>query len=425
MTTATLDAPRGNELALAIRLMDLHVEVDLIDVADNVRTVADPAADAELLASVRESGVLEPVGVTLAASGRYLLRYGHRRLEASKAAGLPTIPVVVLADVPGDRVFQQLVENLHRADLSVLDVAKAIQRTLAETPKLTQAKLAEKLGWAPSTLSNTLGVLKAPEEVQQLVAAGKLERAHVVALKGLPAAEQIKKARDAAEQGWSAHVLEEQAKWARERQKELDQQIAKTEEACKVGLALLAKEGTEKTTTLLVRVPWNLDRPKVRAAIAAAGYTLAAEGTYGNELHPGCDCTVMVLDLTAEKRPTLSPGCVSDAHREAAWALENAARLEADAKQRTERDLMVQATTAALVEHPVHPPLARLILRTLESYSGKTWSEYSKLSDREIAAAIAGRLFQPYDQGKKLPHDRVLRELRGDAVEPMTDEVAP
>lgn len=409
MTAATL--PRGNELALAIRLRDLQIELDLVDVADNVRTVEDPEADAQLLASVRERGVLEPVGITLTPAGRYLLRYGHRRLRAARAAGLTTLPAVVVDEAPQERVFDQLVENIHRADLNALDVAKALRRALDETPKLTQAKLAERLGWAPSTLSNTLSILKAPDAVQQLLADGRIERAHVVAIKGLPSAKQVELATSAATHGLGAHALEEQVKWARDRQKELDARDADTAAAAQTGLKVLEEAGTEKNTTLLIRVPWNLDRTKVREVIAAAGHTVAAENVYGYDLHPGCDCTVMVLDLTA-KRPTLSPGCVSEDHRQAAWKAQNAKRIEADEAKRQERRQLVDAAAAALTAAPIARPLAVLALRAFEGYAGKTWKAYADMSDADIAESLADRLFPPYDQGKPLPHDKVLAELK-------------
>jgi hypothetical protein len=125
----------------------------------------------------------------------------------------------------------------------------------------------------------------------------------------------------------------------------------------------------------------------------------------------------MVLDLTAEKRPTLSPGCVSDAHREAAWKARNAERDRADEAKREKRQALVDAATASLVAVPIPRPIGLLVLRALEGYSGKTWREYTGLTNAELAGAIAERIFPQWDQGKPLPRDTVLRELGVDVAE--------
>jgi ParB family chromosome partitioning protein len=171
------------------------------------RTVLDAARLGELAASIRESGIVQPILVRRA-GGRYQIIAGERRWRAAQQLGLPTVPVNV-RDVPDDRLLElALVENIQREELSPLEEALAFQR-LQEELRLTQEEVARKVGRDRSTIANTLRLLRLPREVRDLVASGALDGGHGRALLALEKAEdQAALAREAARRGWSVREVE-------------------------------------------------------------------------------------------------------------------------------------------------------------------------------------------------------------------------
>ncbi len=144
----------------------------------------------ELVVSVREFGVLQPVVVrpragAAAGEPQYELVMGERRLRASKAAGRPTIPAVVKQTADDDMLRDALLENLHRANLNPLEEASAYQQLLADFG-ITQEALAGRIGRSRPQITNTLRLLRLPESVQQKVAAGVLTAGHAKAILALP-----------------------------------------------------------------------------------------------------------------------------------------------------------------------------------------------------------------------------------------------
>jgi ParB family chromosome partitioning protein len=140
----------------------------------------------ELVVSVREFGVLQPIVVrprTGAAAGepQYELIMGERRLRASKIAGLETIPAVVKNTADDAMLRDALLENLHRAELNPLEEASAYQQLLADFG-ITQEQLAERIGRSRPQITNTIRLLKLPASVQQRVAAGVLSAGHARAI---------------------------------------------------------------------------------------------------------------------------------------------------------------------------------------------------------------------------------------------------
>ena len=140
----------------------------------------------ELVVSVREFGVLQPVIVRPRANPApgeqpYELVMGERRLRASKAAGRATIPAVVKHTADDDMLRDALLENLHRANLNPMEEASAYQQLL-EDFGTTQEVLASRIGRSRPQISNTLRLLKLPEAVQQRVAAGVLSAGHARAV---------------------------------------------------------------------------------------------------------------------------------------------------------------------------------------------------------------------------------------------------
>jgi ParB family chromosome partitioning protein len=146
------------------------------------RTVFDEDALAELVHSIREFGVLQPIVVrAIAGSDTYELIMGERRLRASKEAGLTSIPAIVRETADEDMLRDALLENLHRAQLNPLEEASAYQQLLADFG-ITQEELAKRIGRSRPQISNTLRLLKLPGAVQLRVAAGVLSAGHARAI---------------------------------------------------------------------------------------------------------------------------------------------------------------------------------------------------------------------------------------------------
>jgi ParB family transcriptional regulator, chromosome partitioning protein len=169
----------------------------------------DAEALAELVASVREVGVLQPIVVRELDAGRYQLVMGERRWRACREAGLTVIPAII-RDTPDDALLRDaLLENLHRQQLNPLEEAAAYQQLLAEFG-VTHDQLAERIGRSRSQVTNTIRLLGLPPSVQRRVAAGVLSAGHARAILALddPAAQEELAARVVAE-GLSVRATEE------------------------------------------------------------------------------------------------------------------------------------------------------------------------------------------------------------------------
>jgi ParB family chromosome partitioning protein len=154
--------------------------------AKQPRSVFDASDLAELVHSVKEIGVLQPIVVRElpAEDGRpqqYELVMGERRLRATKEAGLDTIPAVIKDTADEDMLRDALLENLHRSQLNPLEEASAYQQLL-EDFGITQDQLAERIGRSRPQITNTLRLLKLPAAVQNRVAAGVLSAGHARAV---------------------------------------------------------------------------------------------------------------------------------------------------------------------------------------------------------------------------------------------------
>lgn len=148
------------------------------------RTHFDPEHLAELVHSVREFGVLQPVVVRTNSDGDYELIMGERRTRAAREAGLETIPVIVRDTTDEDLLRDALLENLHRSELNPLEEASAYQQLL-EDFGITQEELATRIGRSRPRISNTIRLLKLPVPVQQRVAAGVISAGHARAILSL------------------------------------------------------------------------------------------------------------------------------------------------------------------------------------------------------------------------------------------------
>ncbi len=148
------------------------------------RTVFDTEALDELIASISEVGLLQPVVVRPLDQGRYELVMGERRWRAVQAAGLTTIPAIIRRTEDHDLLRDALLENVHRAQLNPLEEAAAYQQLLNDFG-CTQDELAGRIKRSRPQISNTIRLLRLPPTVQRRVAAGVLSAGHARALLAL------------------------------------------------------------------------------------------------------------------------------------------------------------------------------------------------------------------------------------------------
>lgn len=184
MLPAAGAAPGRSLLALPIEAVERN--------PDQPRKHFDEPRLAELVASIREHGVIEPILVRR--EGRsYRILAGERRWRAAQRAGLKEIPAVVREASEQEAFELALVENLQREDLNAIEEAEAYQLLLTDHG-LTQEQVAARVGKERSTVANALRLLRLPEEVRDAVRDGRLDMGHARALLGLSGADEIAKA---------------------------------------------------------------------------------------------------------------------------------------------------------------------------------------------------------------------------------------
>ncbi|OKK18258.1 chromosome partitioning protein ParB [Streptomyces sp. CB00455] len=173
------------------------------------REVFDGDALAELVTSIQEVGLLQPVVVRQAAPGRYELIMGERRWRACQKAGLETIPAIIRATDDEKLLLDALLENLHRAQLNPLEEAAAYDQLLQDF-HCTHDQLADRIGRSRPQVSNTLRLLKLSPPVQRRVAAGVLSAGHARALLSVDdSVEQDRLAHRIVAEGLSVRAVEE------------------------------------------------------------------------------------------------------------------------------------------------------------------------------------------------------------------------
>lgn len=178
----------GGDVLLAVpgaRLANLSLDDIVPNAAQPRKHFVQENLD-ELVESIREVGVLQPIVVRPIAGARlgephYELVMGERRLRASKQVGLETIPAVVKNTADEAMLRDALLENLHRANLNPLEEASAYQQLLADFG-ITQDQLASRLGRSRPQITNTLRLLRLPTSIQNRVAAGVLSAGHARAI---------------------------------------------------------------------------------------------------------------------------------------------------------------------------------------------------------------------------------------------------
>ncbi len=139
----------------------------------------------ELAASIKASGVVQPIIVRPGENGRYTLITGERRWLASQRAGKTTVPAVVREVSDVQAMEMTIVENLQRADLNPIEQAQAFER-LSKEFKMTQEQIADRTGKDRASVGNFLRLLKLPVDVQYHLEGGELSFGHAKALMALP-----------------------------------------------------------------------------------------------------------------------------------------------------------------------------------------------------------------------------------------------
>jgi ParB family chromosome partitioning protein len=190
-----LDALIPTSLTVGDKEVGQQNEVAINAISPNPRqprTHFDPVALDELIASIKEIGILQPPVVRQTTPGKYELIMGERRFRAAKAAGLKTIPVIIRQTPDNELLREALIENIHRSQLNALEEAAAYSQLLTDF-NCTHDELAQKLGRSRPLISNTIRLMNLPTSVQQKLASGVLSAGHARALLGLSDASAIEK----------------------------------------------------------------------------------------------------------------------------------------------------------------------------------------------------------------------------------------
>ena len=190
-----------------------EIEIDLISPnPEQPRRTFDEETLAELAASIRELGVIQPLSLRDAGDGTYQIIAGERRWRAAKLAGLSTLPAYVRTASDSEVTEMALIENIQREDLNAIEVALAF-RKLIDTYDLTQDRLSERLGKKRATIANHLRLLKLPAEIQLGLRDRKLDMGHARALLSVAdPKEQLKLYNLILKEGLSVRRVEELAR---------------------------------------------------------------------------------------------------------------------------------------------------------------------------------------------------------------------
>lgn len=230
------------------------------------RETFDEGALAELAASIREVGLLQPL-VVRTAGERFELVAGERRLRAARTAGLDRVPVVVRDTSDVELLREALIENIHREELNPLEEAAAYQQLL-EDLGATHDELAQRLGRSRPAISNAIRLLQLPAGLQRRVAAGLLSAGHAKALLSLGSPEDQERigARVVAE-GLSVRATEEAVRLAQQNDGGPPTHVRSHERAERTRAPGLAQLEERLSDALRARVRITMGARKGRIAI--------------------------------------------------------------------------------------------------------------------------------------------------------------
>ncbi|HEY8070297.1 MAG TPA: ParB/RepB/Spo0J family partition protein [Burkholderiales bacterium] len=223
------------------------------------RTRMDEKALAELAASIRAQGLMQPLLVRPVGRGQYELIAGERRWRAAQIAGLAEVPVLVREVADSAALAMALIENIQREDLNPIEEATGLQR-LVEEFRMTHEQAADAVGRSRSATTNLLRLLKLAKPVQAMLMAGGLEMGHARALLALDGARQVEAANRIVARGLS--VRESEALGARmsrgptgRRKQKTDRDLARLEEEIsqRLGTTVQVRPGRKGSGTIHIR----------------------------------------------------------------------------------------------------------------------------------------------------------------------------
>lgn len=197
------------------------IDVDLIEVnPEQPRKEFNEEALAELAASIKNLGLIQPLTLRKLSSGRYQLVSGERRLRAAMMAGLKKVPAYIRQVEDNALLEMALVENIQRENLDAMEIAYGFQR-LTEECDLTQEKLADRVGKKRATVANYLRLIQLPAQIQLFIRAGALTMGHARALLSLEDQEaRLALAKKIVEKGLSVRQVEAMVRTAGAEKKE-------------------------------------------------------------------------------------------------------------------------------------------------------------------------------------------------------------
>jgi ParB family transcriptional regulator, chromosome partitioning protein len=174
----------NNEKLGGLEALNTMSEIDVEAIEVNPfqpRTYFDPAALQELAESIRVQGIIQPITVRQLDHNHYQLISGERRLQASKIAGLKTIPAYVRTANDQQMLEMALIENIQRENLNAIEIALSYQRLISECD-LKQDELGERVGKNRTTVNNYIRLLKLPPEIQVALRDNKISMGHARAI---------------------------------------------------------------------------------------------------------------------------------------------------------------------------------------------------------------------------------------------------
>lgn len=275
-----LDALIPTSLTVGEKEVGQYNEVAISAILPNPRqprTHFDPVALQELIASIKEIGILQPPVVRQTSPGKYELIMGERRFRAAIAAGLTTIPVIIRQTPDNELLREALIENIHRSQLNALEEAAAYSQLLTDF-NCTHDELAQKLGRSRPLISNTIRLMNLPTSVQQKLASGVLSAGHARALLGLSDVGVIEKlATRIVSEGLSVRATEEiisigapKGQSAKKRKKTKSASPELQEIAERIGDALdtrVSIQGSAKKGTIVIEFAGAEDLQRITKAL--------------------------------------------------------------------------------------------------------------------------------------------------------------
>ena len=181
---ALLPSVKAAPMPESAEVQQLHVDAIVPNRYQPRQTFA-PHELAELTESLKQNGLLQPILVRRKGDGIYELISGERRWRATKDAGLETIQAVIRNCGDEESIVLALVENLQRADLNPMEMARAYHRMMNEFG-LTQDIIAQQVGFERSSIANVVRLINLPLEIQQLIETNQLSMGHAKVILGLP-----------------------------------------------------------------------------------------------------------------------------------------------------------------------------------------------------------------------------------------------